>query len=916
MPTLHQLQSSFVAVLQARQEIQTGCECYICKSHGAKSHLKPNPAVVQSAKLTADVYAGWKKELQAALSDTVSKSFLFIRKDSEAPDVEQALEDVFETDKKAKQKELFDARWPAILAGIMAGRAEAADALDIDPDTLDELSDERMAALEEDGIDIAESNVDSVHSRLRDVLLGSGAAITIGWALQAVADAFKPLEETAADDGAEAEFVRGRGDGLVQEFIDRDVPYLQFSAKAEHCDLCDEYDGLIYPPDLLLGAIPLHPFCLCTGIPMPDIADDAYVETDAPETVFDRAAAKTIKKDDSGGAISTGDLASGGLSVGSQGSQATDLASTTFQPRKRQRRANARRLHRVVEWNIRKADADFEAEHPRGEAGRFAPKDEKVASVAFRLDGKVYPGKPQQVHPDLLCDIEDKYGTELADRLINSEGELGFVNQYGGFIPLQEAMDKFGKAENVKKSLDALSDRIPPTLESGHSPDVPLTATPASLSEEDIAKRAMMELDGEWKTIRGRPVFIKTGQTINEAMKESGKFEHPTRDQMPQLKGVPDDGSPASRQLEPDKHGKVEIGDDFREYLKDNDIGVEKERVHASELKPTQTDLDQGRIDALVAAIEGGKKRLDDSRIYISKDNHILDGHHHWAAAVALGKKNDDDPKMKVYRIDLPIKELLKVAVAFSDKWGIKKKTVETPVKKGDVDGHVFHGNQWTSGITTANASYGIPKDITGKLGIEKLANLLDDIKPDLAAKMADKPRSAFMELLMTKLWPKATQQTVTEQELNEKLAEGETLMLRGVHSDAYAKRFIDGEPRVGDGVYGQGCYTAYADAGDEHESTLEAAHYAEGGPVLRMSLKADAKCVDWEHLQTLQAADMRKLRAAKNAQGVDKALAFMAIPSYYAAVKGYDVIRIPDENYMLVLNPSAIRVQKNAVKI
>lgn len=33
-----------------------------------------------------------------------------------------------------------------------------------------------------------------------------------------------------------------------------------------------------------------------------------------------------------------------------------------------------------------------------------------------------------------------------------------------------------------------------------------------------------MELDGVWRTIGGRRVFIKTGQSLSDAMKESGKF--------------------------------------------------------------------------------------------------------------------------------------------------------------------------------------------------------------------------------------------------------------------------------------------------------------------------------------------------------------------------------------------------------
>ena len=35
---------------------------------------------------------------------------------------------------------------------------------------------------------------------------------------------------------------------------------------------------------------------------------------------------------------------------------------------------------------------------------------------------------------------------------------------------------------------------------------------------------ALNELDGVWRTIGGRRIFIKNGKSLSEAMKESGKF--------------------------------------------------------------------------------------------------------------------------------------------------------------------------------------------------------------------------------------------------------------------------------------------------------------------------------------------------------------------------------------------------------
>ena len=35
-----------------------------------------------------------------------------------------------------------------------------------------------------------------------------------------------------------------------------------------------------------------------------------------------------------------------------------------------------------------------------------------------------------------------------------------------------------------------------------------------------------MEEKGVWRTVRGRRVFIKEGQSLTDAMKESGKFKN------------------------------------------------------------------------------------------------------------------------------------------------------------------------------------------------------------------------------------------------------------------------------------------------------------------------------------------------------------------------------------------------------
>jgi hypothetical protein len=69
---------------------------------------------------------------------------------------------------------------------------------------------------------------------------------------------------------------------------------------------------------------------------------------------------------------------------------------------------------------------------------------------------------------------------------------------------------------------------------------------------------------------------------------------------------------------------------------------------------------------------EGGK------RLIVSRDNYILDGHHHWAAQIGVDAKDNKlgDIKTKIIRVDIGIIDLLKAAEQFS---GPHKKQIRRP---------------------------------------------------------------------------------------------------------------------------------------------------------------------------------------------------------------------------------------------
>lgn len=143
------------------------------------------------------------------------------------------------------------------------------------------------------------------------------------------------------------------------------------------------------------------------------------------------------------------------------------------------------------------------------------------------------------------------------------------------------------------------------------------------------------------------------------------------RIRMPQLKGVPEPGSPASL-LEADPRGEVDITQGFLKHLRD-DLGmkVHEVEVPASHLRASQGELNGAKV-AKLAKIHR-TSGLDDATIVVSRDNYIVDGHHRWAAMVDVDydDKVAGDLYMHVARVDGDIVELLKEARKYAAEQGL-----------------------------------------------------------------------------------------------------------------------------------------------------------------------------------------------------------------------------------------------------
>jgi hypothetical protein len=114
---------------------------------------------------------------------------------------------------------------------------------------------------------------------------------------------------------------------------------------------------------------------------------------------------------------------------------------------------------------------------------------------------------------------------------------------------------------------------------------------------------------------------------------------------------------------------------DFVNYLKDKGYDVSKGSEFASYLRATQNELNGAKVARNMARIDSGKIDLAETRLIVSRDNYILDGHHRWAADVGIDARDgilDNDKKMNITRVDISIVDLLDEAETFTGGKGKK----------------------------------------------------------------------------------------------------------------------------------------------------------------------------------------------------------------------------------------------------
>lgn len=112
----------------------------------------------------------------------------------------------------------------------------------------------------------------------------------------------------------------------------------------------------------------------------------------------------------------------------------------------------------------------------------------------------------------------------------------------------------------------------------------------------------------------------------------------------------------------------------FQDRLRAAGVTFGPQEVDPNSLQATQAELDGKNVGGMIGAVQAGDLDLTSNPLWISSDDHVLDGHHRWAAAAAISAKCGGCVQLPVIRVNMSMDDLLAFANAFNDEAGVQRR--------------------------------------------------------------------------------------------------------------------------------------------------------------------------------------------------------------------------------------------------
>lgn len=204
-------------------------------------------------------------------------------------------------------------------------------------------------------------------------------------------------------------------------------------------------------------------------------------------------------------------------------------------------------------------------------------------------------------------------------------------------------------------------------------------------------------------------------------------------------------------------------------FMNARGINHNEETVSADNLKPTQKEFSKEKVKK-ASERDGG-----DRSILVSKDGHVLDGHHQWMAA---REKGED---VKIIRLDAPIKDLVDAAHEFPSSTVDENAVAPTQAEtQSDERGPLLGADgkpKWFMSEDKAQAHIE-KKKLTGQYHVKKIDNRRFEIHPVEATAPTVAPTVAKTETAQPKKETSAVKATGTTVQAGD--------LIRGVNKHVY----------------------------------------------------------------------------------------------------------------------------------
>lgn len=180
------------------------------------------------------------------------------------------------------------------------------------------------------------------------------------------------------------------------------------------------------------------------------------------------------------------------------------------------------------------------------------------------------------------------------------------------------------------------------------------------------ANKKALNFDPCVVTVKGVSLFC------TEKIK-TAEFPHGVpRIEMPQFKSKNPTPDSEADKLPRNDEGEVDGSQAFLKHLKQTGVETDPNAlVPARKLKASQAEMEGVKVAGMMLNPERDPKK---AKIWVSKDNYVIDGHHTWAAAIGRDAEDgnlDNDKMMEVVKVDLPMSEIYHMSVAWTRAYGL-----------------------------------------------------------------------------------------------------------------------------------------------------------------------------------------------------------------------------------------------------